>query len=215
MQLVFFDLDGTITRRDTLTPYVLGFALRRPWRLPGLLRVLPTLIRFLLGRADHGALKGSLIQAALGGATRAQLAQWNESFLPRLRSRGIFADALQAIELHRRQHDRLILMSASVDLYVPQLARELGFDACICSGVRWDGDRLLGTLSTANCRGEEKVRQLRAEAALHPQLTTVAYGNSRPDLPHLLLAQRGFIVNPSASLWRDAAERGLTRLSWS
>jgi phosphoserine phosphatase len=29
-QLVFFDLDGTITRRDTLSGYVFGFALRHP-----------------------------------------------------------------------------------------------------------------------------------------------------------------------------------------
>ena len=31
-------------------------------------------------------------------------------------------------------------MSASVDLYVPEFGRQLGFDHVICTGVRFDGD---------------------------------------------------------------------------
>ena len=53
-RLVFFDLDGTITRRDTLLPYVLAYATRSGWRLAAALGVAPTLLKFTLGRADHG-----------------------------------------------------------------------------------------------------------------------------------------------------------------
>ena len=39
MQLAVFDLDGTITRHDTLIQYVLGYLKSRPWRLFGFLLV--------------------------------------------------------------------------------------------------------------------------------------------------------------------------------
>ena len=74
VDLVIFDLDGTITRRDTLWGYVLGFALRRPARLLRFPRVLPTLVRFAFGRADHGDLKAALIRAVMGGSSRDEIA---------------------------------------------------------------------------------------------------------------------------------------------
>ena len=51
--LALFDLDGTITRRDTLLPYVAGFLLRHPARLARLPRLLPALARLLRRRADR------------------------------------------------------------------------------------------------------------------------------------------------------------------
>jgi len=66
-----FDLDGTLTRHDTLVPY-LGAALRRyPRRALGLLRAPLALAEFALGR-DRGRLKSRLIRALLGGLTREQ-----------------------------------------------------------------------------------------------------------------------------------------------
>ncbi len=70
--------------------------------------------------------------------------------------RGLFAEALRAIEAHRAcKGDKLLLMSASIDLYVPLIGGALGFGQTLCSQVRWRGDgRLDGCLATANCRGE-------------------------------------------------------------
>jgi phosphoserine phosphatase len=193
MRLVFFDLDGTISRRDTLVPYALQHALRRrPWRLLWLPRVLPIVIRFALGGSDRGELKGALIAALLGSLTRDDIDAWNESYLPGLLRERVFPAALERIREHRGAGDRLVLMSASVDLYVPDIGRRLGFDATICSGVRDD----------------EKAVQLRAEVARHPGLPTVAYGNSASDLPHMVLAGHAVLVNPNAALRRAAEACG-------
>jgi phosphatidylglycerophosphatase C len=175
-QLVFFDLDGTVARRDTLLPYVLRYLWPRPWRWWRLVVVLPPLAGFVLGRGDRGALKGALIRAGLGGASASQIDAWNARFLPGLLANGLFPGAIAAIERHRRSGDHLVLMSASVDLYVPEIARQLGFDETICSGVAWVDDRLDGRLQTANRRDEEKARCFRAAAAARPGTTTVAYG---------------------------------------
>lgn len=214
MQLAVFDLDGTITRRDTLVPYVLGFVARRPWRLLSLPCVAPALLRYLFKR-DRGDLKASLIHWTLGNASREQIDSWTALFVVPLLARGVFKQALAQIGDHRRAGDRLVLMSASVDLYVPAIGQALGFAETICTGVRWNGDRLDGRLTTPNCRGEEKVRCLQSLRERHPNVPVVAYGNSSGDLPHLRLAERGLLVNGSAATCRRARQLGIECARWS
>lgn len=214
-QLVVFDLDETITRHDTLLPYAWGFLIRhRPWRIPLLSAVLPSVVEFLLGRVDEGRVKESFIKAILGGARRGEIDAWTARFVPPLITHGTFANALQRIEEHRRRGDHLVLMSASTDLYVPAIARQLGFDESICTGVRWDGDRLNGSLATPNRKGAEKARCFTELRERHPGLDTTAYGNSSTDLPHLRLATHGFLVNGSARARRAAQDLGVACVDW-
>ena len=193
--LAVFDLDGTVTRHDSMLPFVFGYLLRHPWRVVRLPLALPAVVRFAVTR-DRGALKGTLLHAAMGGLPRANIDAWATRFVTRLLRRGLFAEAVTAIATHRRAGDHLVLMSASVDCYVPLIARSLGFDETICSQVRWRADgRLDGWLTSANVRGAEKARHFRALLARLKPSASVAYGNSTADLPHMLLATRGVYVN--------------------
>jgi phosphatidylglycerophosphatase C len=211
--LAVFDLDGTITRRDTLVPFVWSCLRRRPWRLPLLLSIVPLTLGFVLHR-DRGRFKGGLIRATLGGLPRAYLERCAERFVPRLLQQGVFAEALHAIAMHRLRGDTLVLMSASVDLYVPSIGRALGFGQTICSQLRWRADgRLDGRLATANCRGEEKRRCLQALIARERPSQVYAYGNSRSDLPHMRLAQQGYLINGPARLLQSSP--GIQALHWS
>jgi HAD superfamily phosphoserine phosphatase-like hydrolase len=180
-------------------------------RLP---RVLPALARFALGRRDHGALKSAFLQETFGGLQRAEVDAWTARFVPRLLKKGLFDDARAAIARHRAHGDTLALLSASTDLYVPAIGKALGFDDVQCTGVAWDGASLLGTLTTANRRGDEKVRCLQALRARYPGLAIVAYGNAASDLAHLRLAERGVLVNGSRSALSQAARDGVSRVTW-
>jgi phosphatidylglycerophosphatase C len=211
--LAVFDLDGTITRRDTLGPYLWGYLWRHPWRL---LRVIPALYAPLLFLFNHdrGALKGTAIHSVLGGLTREQIEQWSERFVQRLIPRALYSEALAAIKRHRERGERLLLMSASTDLYVPRIGEALGFDEVICTKVRWRADgRLDGRLATANCRGEEKHRCLSAVLARDPPQRIYAYGNSGSDLPHMALAHEAYLVNAPAR-YRRAANQQLQAVHW-
>lgn len=215
MRLAVFDLDGTITRHDTLAPYALRYVLRkRPWRLPALLLVLPALVGYAIGLIDRGGLKSAFIRATLGGCRRQDLERWTATFVEHLLARGVFAQALEAIQSHARAGDRLVLLSASTDLYVPAVAQTLGFHEVICTGLHWDGERLRGTLATPNRRGEEKARCVAALQARHPSTQTTAYGNAQSDIAHLKLVERGVLVNGSAAAQREAVRVGITCAAW-
>lgn len=204
-RVVFFDLDGTISRRDTLFGYVAGFVRRHPSRIPRYLAVLPALIGYALGVRDRGYLKGALLHGVMGGALRKDVQTWTDEYVPRLIERGVFDEALAAIRKHRDAGDHLVLMTATVDLYVPDLAQALGFDACQCSQVAWSEDRLEGWLTSPNMRDEEKAAALRRTVARFPGRRLVGYGNSAPDLPHLKLVDHAYLVNASKSLRKAAS----------
>lgn len=214
MAIAIFDLDGTITHRDTLFPLVLRQLARRPWQLLRLVGVLPAVLRFAFDH-DRGALKQSLLRMTLRGTRRAEIAALAEEFVRDKIARDCFRDALATIRRHRDAGHHLVLMSASVDFYVPEFGRQLGFDQVISTEVRWQGDRLEGTLISANRRGEEKARCVRALLAERGPDESFAYGNSASDLPHLRLVEHGQLVNGTVAARREAAELGLSCVDWT
>jgi len=214
VQLAVFDLDGTITHRDTLLPYVRGFPMSAPRKFLGVLVFCWTLMLFVVGLRDHGQVKSAFIRSTLRGQTRAQVRAWTAEFVPSVLKHGVFADALSRIAHHRKEGARLVLMSASTDLYVPAFGAALGFDQVICTGVQWDGDRVEGHLTTPNRRGTEKTRCFEALRQSHPGLTTAAYGNAGSDLDHMRLADQPLLVNASASARHQAERLGIPTANW-
>jgi phosphatidylglycerophosphatase C len=215
VRLAVFDLDGTITRHDTLAPYALGYLVRRrPWRLPALLLVVPALLGHAIGLVDRGGLKSAFIRATLGGSRRKDLERWTSRFVERLVARGLIPQALEAIQAHDRARDHLFLLSASTDLYVPAIAHALGFREVLCTGLRWNGDRLVGALATPNRRGEEKARCVSTLRARYPGVPSVAYGNAASDIAHLKLVEQGVLVNGSAAARQEAAREGIRCVDW-
>jgi HAD superfamily hydrolase (TIGR01490 family) len=209
-----FDLDGTITRHDTLLPY-LALGLRRyPSHLLRLWR-LPAIVGGFLVDRDRGRIKGRVIHAALGGVPRAELARLTERFLDGSLARLTRPAALAAIARHRAAGDWLVLLSASTDLYVPAIGSRLGFDEVICTQLRWCGDRLDGRLESANRRGAEKTRCLEALRQRHPRARLAAYGNSAADLEHLARADAPLLVNASAAARRAARRLGVACADWN
>jgi phosphatidylglycerophosphatase C len=215
--VALFDLDGTLTHRDTLLPFLAGYLARHPHplRLSRLWRLVPAVLRYALGGRDRGLLKSRSIRAVMAGDARTLVERWAERFVAELEPRGAFrATGLAVLEAHRSAGDRLVLLSASPDLYVPLIGRLLGFERTVCTEIRWDGDRLDGALRTPNRRGAEKVRcleQLREDYAHAP---VTAYGNSVSDIPHLALAERALLVNGNAAARRGAACAGIPTGEW-
>jgi HAD superfamily phosphoserine phosphatase-like hydrolase len=121
---------------------------------------------------------------------------------------------LAAIARHRAAGDRLVLLSASVDLYVPEIARRLGFDEAICTEVAWRDGRLDGALATANRRGAEKRRCIEALRARFPGVPFAAYGNARSDFEHLSAVEEPVLVNAAARLRAEGQRIGFRCEDW-
>jgi phosphatidylglycerophosphatase C len=210
-----FDLDGTLTWRDTLLPFLLSFLRRHPQRVMGLWRMPFALLSFVAQGRDRGALKSRVIRMVMGGAARTDIDACADAFVDTLRPRHrLRPAALAALEAHRTAGDHLVLLSASPDLYVPRIGRRLGFERTLCTELEWRADRLEGALRTANRRGAEKLRCLTWLRTQYPDLPIVAYGNSASDLDHMRQADRALLVNGNAAARAQAKQWGIPTSEW-
>jgi HAD superfamily hydrolase (TIGR01490 family) len=211
--IAVFDLDGTITRRDTFLPYLRGWLRRHPRR--GWIWIIGAAsCRFVFGDRDRGRLKSELIHRLMSGATQAEVAEWSREFVDGLDDDMLCPGALEAMERHRRAGDWLVLLSASVDLYVPRIGVRFGFDETICTGVAWRDGRLDGSLTTPNRRADEKLRCVESLRMRFTGAAIAAYGNSGSDLVHLRAVDRPMLVNGSRSARRAASQSGILVADW-
>ena len=210
-----FDLDGTLTWRDTLLLFLMRYLRTHPRRLFGLW-LLPFALIGFLGNRDRGVLKSRVIRMVMGGAGRADIDACADSFVSTLRSRQrLRPGGLAVLEAHRAAGDHLVLLSASPDLYVPRIARLLGFERALCTEIQWRGDRLDGALHSPNRRGAEKLRCLTWLRTQYPDLPIAAYGNSASDLDHMRQADRALLVNGNGCARAQAAQDGIPTAEWT
>jgi phosphatidylglycerophosphatase C len=213
--VALFDLDGTLTWRDTFLPFLLGFLRRRPYKALGLWR-LPFALWGYWQNRDRGALKSGVIRMMMGGERRSVIDTWAEAFVSRLKPQQRFRPlGLAVVEAHRAAGDHLVLLSASPDLYVPLIGRLLGFERTLCTEVLWQGDRLDGHLKTANRRGEEKQRCVTWLREQYPAMPIIAYGNSASDLDHMRDVDRALLVNGDDAARRLAAKWNIGVSNWN
>lgn len=213
-RLAVFDLDGTLTRRDTFVPFALGLLARNPsrWlRLPILL--LPALA-YVLRLTDRGGLKGAVLYWLFGGLHRAGISSWADQFTQETLAQRMFPEGLAAFRAHVAAGDHTVLMSASPDIYVPLIARALGASECVCTRVRWNGNLLDGRLAGPNCRDEEKARVLERLRGEHASLRVVGYGNSGADIAHLVRCDEASYVNAPPRARPRLAQLGLRLVQW-
>jgi phosphatidylglycerophosphatase C len=214
--VALFDLDGTLTWRDTFMLFLLSFLRQHPARLLGLWRLPFALGIYLARNGDRGILKSQVIRMAMGGANRAVIDACADSFVSSLGPRHrLRPAALAVLEAHRAAGDHLVLLSASPDLYVPRIGRALGFERTLCTEIQWQGDVLAGALKTANRQGAEKLRCLNWLRTQYPGLPIVAYGNSGADLEHMRHADRALLVNGNAAARGLAAQWGIPTSNWT
>jgi phosphatidylglycerophosphatase C len=183
-------------------------------RVLGIWRVPMALMRFAFDR-DRGPLKATLIKAVMGGLARSEVHALTRSFLDQHLAHLCRQTALRAVEAHRAAGDHLVLLSASVDFYVPDIGRRLGFDETYCTEVRWDGDHLVGDLASPNRRGAEKLRCIERIRSEQTDGGIAAYGNARSDFDHLCAVEAPLVVNASARTRREAQRLGLPTADWT
>lgn len=210
--VAIFDLDGTITRRDTYTALLLRALQHRPSRLVRALTLPLAAATHWAGLRDNAWLKARFLAAILGGIARDELQGLTGPFVAELLQCGLRTRARAAIDAHRAAGDYLLLATASFDFYCLEIGRTLGFDAVVCTRSEWQDNRLVPVLVTGNCYGVVKLRRVQEllanlPARLPGPARLTVYSDSHADLPILGMADEPVAVNPTRRLAAIAATR--------
>ncbi len=200
--IVVFDLDGTITQRDTYLPFLFGFLLRKPWIAYRLIALPFAVLLYLLGKRSNTWLKTIFLKAFLKGMSEKDLAEWVEQFSEHIFQHGLRSGAIIELSNHINAGSCVLLVSASLDVYVKRLGEKLGVHATLCTEVEFDTNgRITGALKTQNCYGQEKISRIQSWLDDHgANAIEIAYSDHHSDIPLLNFAEIGVAVSPSKKL---------------
>jgi len=220
VRLAIYDMDKTVTRGATFTPFLLHAAMQlAPWRLvlmpvAGLAGLAYT--ARLIGRGDLKAINYRLL---VGRRTPAQLRPVVESFAAAQLAGNILPGALVQIGEDKAAGRMLVLATASYALYAIEIGRALGFDHVIGTRQKLDArGRLLGRIEGENCYGASKLAMILAWMAARglarERLHVRFYSDHVSDAVVHRWSDEPFATNPSKGLREVAAAEGWPVVRW-
>ncbi len=181
-----FDFDVTITTKDTFVPFLaLAFGKWPTYRAFAKLAFEALLVLVRLSSRDR--FKEKIVQELFVGESVERLSEVGREHATRIR-RLLRPLALERIRWHKDQGHRLVLVSASLDLYLEPIANEIGFDDLLCTRLSKNHRVYDGRLDGNNCRGQEKVEKLKFLLGDLSDVYLHAYGDSAGDKEMLEIA---------------------------
>lgn len=161
--LAIYDMDRTITRRATYTPFLIHASLRlAPWRLLLAPLVVLMMLAYLLGLVDRGRLKEINYRLLVGaGVAPERLEPVIESFADKQLATNILPGARESIAADRSAGRRLVMATASYRLYAAAIATRLGFRDVIATDTQLDTKgRIIARIEGRNCYGDVKLEMI-------------------------------------------------------
>lgn len=183
-----FDFDGTLTRADSLYPFLCR-VVGRPRLAAAALADLPRIALAAVGRGDRDAAKARLFRRVLEGRDAEAIRSHGAAHAANLVAHEIRPELRDRIAWHRSEGHELVIVSASLDVYLDVVGPELGFDHVVCTRLEVVDGRLTGAMLGGNCRGPAKVERLRAAVPDVDSRELWAYGDSAGDRELLAAAQ--------------------------
>ncbi|HWJ39288.1 MAG TPA: HAD-IB family hydrolase [Sphingomicrobium sp.] len=219
--LAVYDMDRTVTRRATYTPFLLHCALRRaPWRLVFLPLVVLSMLAYVLKLIDRSRLKEINHRLLLGAEIHPrELKPLVESFAEAQLATNIRPGARQAIARDKADGRRLVLATASYRLYADEIAKRLGFDDVIGTGsIIGLDERVHAKIAGENCYGPAKMRMIadwvEASGLKGAHGHVRFYSDHVSDAPAFEWSDEPVAVNPHEKLRRLAEMRGWKVEDW-
>jgi phosphatidylglycerophosphatase C len=185
-----FDFDGTVSRRDTLVPFLARAGGRRRFaQVCGRLGLSGA--RGGVDLRDRDDLKEQLLRELFVGRDEEELRHLGVRYARDLLSDQLRSDVLARLDDHRRAGHEVLFVSASLVYYLEPLAELLGVHGVLAVEPEVRDGKLTGALARPNVRAEQKALRLREWLGVDPHgpvegVRVYGYGNSSGD--HALLA---------------------------
>jgi phosphatidylglycerophosphatase C len=190
MDLALFDFDGTITIKGTYPGFV-SFAVRPRRKIVGGIILSPLIVGYGGRVVSDRAIRKAMSRIGFWGEEPDRVRRLGERYAEEVLPSLIRPAAHERIAWHKARGDLVVVVSASLDVYVGPWCRTLGLDV-ICTQLEASGGRLTGRYLRSDCCGEAKATRIRERYALRDYGTIYAYGDTEEDRQMLEMADRKY-----------------------
>ncbi len=189
-KIVFTDLDGTLTLRDTYHIFIFHNLTMR------------TIIKnsYALVKMGAGYLLGSLSKEQVKRASFAMFFDGYDTtqdltkFVSKIPWNRV---VLEQVNAKRAEGYQVILVTASPDIYLEAICEHLEYDGFLATKTFREGNYTTGIFDGAVCNFEEKKRRIQEFLENEKTTYTISYGNSSGDYEMLRLCDESYFVKKS------------------
>lgn len=198
----FFDFDNTLAKGDSVVPF-LFYAIRKGQAPKRQLFRAAWGYLTQLGRPGKGSRAKEHTFSFIQGKRPEELDDLARDFFRDEITPRLYEDAIAELWQLKSSGHTVVVVSASADLYMHLLPELLPVDAVLSTQCMVENGVYTGKVE-ANCKGEEKVRRIRAWLQANglelDAEQSCAYGDSFSDGPMLRMVGKPVLVNPDKKL---------------
>jgi len=188
--IAFFDLDGTITSKDTLFEFI-RFTKGDLRFFSGMALHAPLLVGMKAGLVSNQRMKEMILGYFFKGSRERSFLEEGRKFVDQKFDDFIRPLAMECITNLREAGTELVIVSASAEAWVAPIASKLGMQY-LSTRMEVVAQCITGKIEGKNCYGEEKVRRIREAFSLEDYHRIYAFGDSKGDSQMLGLTNTSY-----------------------
>lgn len=188
--IALFDFDGTITLTDSYTPFIFK-AIPKDRLKKGKIWLAPYILGYKLKIIRGSVLRSKIFKLGFSDLDASDLKrqglEYSQNHLPKL----IRPEAMQRIQWHLAQGDKIVVVSASMDVYLQPWCKLYGLDL-LCSELEEKHGKVTGIYKNGDCSREVKKQRILDNYDLDKYASIYVYGDSIEDKEMLSLGTHQF-----------------------
>lgn len=213
--IVFFDLDGTITK--TISGRALA---RHAWKkglvtFPDLIEAVTISVAYRLKIINPLTIIDKMVGWLKNVPEKTMYSMCSEVFHEVLLP-SVYREVKTEIKIHKDRNARVVILSSSLAPLCREMADYLEMDDVICTELGIREGKYTGRPLGGLCFGDEKVARLKKYCEKNNITAAEAwyYGDSVSDLPVLSIVGNPVCINPGKKLFRLAKINGWKICKW-
>ncbi|AYE33464.1 HAD-IB family hydrolase [Clostridium septicum] len=197
-KLAIFDVDYTITRKETLMELFKYMVYRDKKNIKFLPRAIYSGAMYALKVYDEKKVKEKFLKF-IDGIDEGDLALLVKDFYKDRLTKIIYKDAINMMNNLKSEGYKIYLISASPEFYLKELYNIDSVDMIIGTKFLFKNGKFIRKMDGANCKGEEKIRRL-MEVLKREKLeidfkNSYMFSDSLSDKPLLDLVGKPYLIN--------------------
>ncbi len=179
MNIALFDFDGTITNNDNYTRF-LKYSGSKTRKTLIFVPILPIYLLYKFKIISSTKARSIISFFAYKGRNETNLGDigllYSRNEIPKF----IRKNAIDRINWHKSNHDLIVVVSASLNIYLNHWCNQNGLDI-ICTILESKNGILTGRYQNGDCTGQEKARRVIEKYDLKKYQTIYVYGDTTED----------------------------------
>ncbi|WP_123053447.1 HAD-IB family hydrolase [Clostridium sp. JN-1] len=197
-KLAIFDVDYTLTKRETLAEFYLFMLTKNPKLIMHLPKSIVSAFFYVFKVFNAAKAKENFI-AFIDGIEEKKMKSLVEEFYEKRLSKIFYKDAIDTMKKLKKQGCKIYLISASAEFYLNELYKIEEVDKVIGTKFTCEHGIYRRKIIGENCKGEEKVKRLMSvlkEENIEVDFkNSYMFSDSLSDMPLFKLVGNPYLIN--------------------